>query len=261
MNIDEYAKYDALGLAELLSGGHVARKELAEAAARGMEAVNPAINAVVETYSDRIDSLDEKTLGDGPFRGVPFLMKDVFGHEAGRKIEFGSRLCKDMIVQTDTHYYRLLRASGVNILGRSAAPEYSMSGTTEGALYGNTSTPWKRGYSAGGSTGGGMAAVVGGIVPIAHGSDIAGSIRVPASFCGGVGLKPSRRRLSCGPMLDENGFGLAQNFVQTKTIRDTAAMLDCMSVPQVGDPFVIPKPAESYASLIRQKSPRLRIGW
>src|SRR5205823_10441764 len=166
-----------------------------------------------------------------------------------------------MIVQTDTHYFRLLRASGVNILGRSAAPEYSMSGTTEGALYGNSSTPWKRGYSAGGSTGGGMAAVVAGIVPIAHGSDIAGSIRVPASYCGGVGLKPSRGRISYGPMLDELGYGLAQNFVQVKSVRDAAAMLDCLAVPQAGDPFVIPKPAEAYAELIRRKPARLRIGW
>src|SRR5215831_4714571 len=131
MNIDEYAKYDALGLAELVSRRHVSPKELAETAARAMEAINPTIHAVVETYPDRIDSLDEKTMGDGPFRGVPFLVKDVFGHEAGRKIEFGSRLCKDMIVQTDTHYFELMRASGVNILGRSAALEYSMFGTTE----------------------------------------------------------------------------------------------------------------------------------
>src|SRR6059036_2847680 len=261
MNLNEYAKYDALGLAELVSRRHVSPKELAETAARAIEAINPAINAIVETYPDRIDSLDEKILGDGPFRGVPFLMKDVFGHEAGRKIEFGSRLCKDVIVQTDTHYYQLLRASGVNILGRSAAPEYSMSGTTEGALYGNTSNPWKYGYSAGGSTGGGQAAVVAGIVPIAHGSDIGGSIRIPASFCGGVGLKPSRGRVSFGPMLDENGYGLAQNFVQTKSVRDAAAMLDCLAVPQPGDPFVIPKPTESYATLARRDPPRLRIGW
>src|SRR5437899_7448174 len=261
MNIDEYAKYDALGLAELVSRKQVSPKELAETAARAMEAINPAINAVVETYPDRIDSLDEKTLGDGPFRGVPFLMKDVFGHEAGRKIEFGSRLCKGMIVQTDTHYCELLRASGVNILGRSAAPEYSMSGTTEGALYGNTSTPWKSGYSAGGATGGGMAAVAAGIVPMAHGSDIAGSIRIPASFCGGVGLKPSRGRVSFGPMMDENGYGLGQNFVQTRSVRDAAAMLDCLAVPQVGDPFLIPKPAESYAALARQRPRPLLIGW
>jgi amidase len=188
-------------------------------------------------------------------------MKDVFGHEAGRRIVFGSRLCKDMRVTADTHVCELLKASGVNILGRSSAPEYSMAGTTESALHGNTSTPWKQGYSAGGSSGGAMAAVVAGIVPIAHGTDIAGSIRIPASYCGGVGLKPSRGRVSYGPMLDENGFGLGQNFVQTKTVRDAAAMLDCLSVPQPGDPFFIPKPVESYAVLARQKPPRLRIGW
>jgi amidase len=261
MNLTEYASFDASGLAALVAGKQVSPKELATTAAAAIAAINPAINAVVETYPDRIESLDEQRLGNGPFRGVPFLMKDVFGHEAGRKIEFGSRLCRGMIAQQDTHYCELVRASGVNILGRSAAPEYSMSGTTEGALYGNTSNPWRAGYSAGGSTGGGMAAVIAGIVPIAHGSDIGGSIRIPASYCGGVGLKPSRGRVSFGPMLDELGYGLAQNFVQVKSVRDAAAMLDCLAVPQPGDPFAIPKPAEAYAALIKRKPARLRIGW
>jgi amidase len=261
MKLPEYASYDALGLAGLVARGDVSPRDLAETAAAAIAAINPAINAVVETYPDRIEKLDERTLRRGPFRGVPFLMKDVFGHEAGRKIEFGSRLCRDLIVQQDTYYCELIRASGVNILGRSAAPEYSMSGTTEGALYGNTCTPWRAGYSAGGSTGGGMAAVIAGIVPIAHGSDIGGSIRIPASYCGGVGLKPSRGRISYGPMLDELGYGLAQNFVQVKTVRDAATMLDCLAVPQAGDPFLIPKPSEPYAVLIRRKPARLRIGW
>jgi amidase len=190
----------------LVSTQQVTPKELAETAARAIEAVNPAINAVVETYPDRIEGLDGKTLGDGPFYGVPFLMKDVFGHEAGRKIEFGSRLCEGMVAQTDTYLCRLFKAAGVNILGRSAAPEYSMSGTTESALYGNTSTPWKRGYSAGGSSGGGMAAVVAGMylsrtVPI---SPDRSAFR-PASAAG-VGLKPSRGRIAFGPMVDENPF-------------------------------------------------------
>ncbi len=261
MNLSEYANFDALGLAALVAREQVSPRELARTAARAIAAINPRVNAVVETYPDRIDSLDEKTLGAGPFRGVPFLMKDVFGHEAGRKIEFGSRLCRGMVAQQDTFFCELLRAAGLNILGRSAAPEYSMSATTEGALYGNTSTPWRHGYSAGGSTGGGMAAVIAGMVPIAHGSDIGGSIRIPASFCGGVGLKPSRGRVSFGPMLDENGYGLAQNFVQTKSVRDAATMLDCLAVPQPGDPFIIPKPGEPYAALTRKKAPPLRIGW
>src|SRR5438477_4030933 len=261
MKLEEYAGHDALGLAALVASKQVTPTELAATAAAAIAAINPAVNAVVETYPDRIEALDERSLGHGPFRGVPFLMKDVFGHEAGRKIEFGSRLCRGMIAQQDTHLCQLFRAAGVNILGRSAAPEYSMSGTTEGALYGNTSTPWRSGYSAGGSTGGGMAAVIAGIVPIAHGSDIGGSLRIPASFCGGVGLKPSRGRVSFGPMVDENGYGLAQNFVQVKSVRDAAAMLDCVAVPQPGDPFVIPKPSEQYSALAKQRPPRLRIGW
>jgi len=261
MKLTEYARYDALGLAKLVADGEVMPRELAALAARAIAAVNPELNAVVETYADRLESLDERTLGAGPFRGVPFLIKDVFGHEAGRKIEFGSRLCRGMVAEQDTAYCRLVKAAGVNIIGRSAAPEYSMAGTTEGALYGNTSTPWRKGYSAGGSTGGGTAAVVAGIVPLAHGSDIGGSIRIPASFCGGVGLKPSRGRVSFAPMIDEGGYGLAQNFVQTKTVRDAAAMLDCLAVPQPGDPFVIPQPQKSYTELILSPAPRLRIGW
>ena len=261
MNLTEYARYDALGLAQLVADGELTPTELARLAAQAIEVANPEVNAVVETYPDRIESLDERALGSGPFRGVPFLMKDVFGHEAGRKIEFGSRLCRGMLAEQDTAYCRLVKAAGVNVIGRSAAPEYSMAGTTEGALYGNTSTPWRKGYSAGGSTGGGMAAVVAGMVPIAHGSDIAGSIRMPASFCGGVGLKPSRGRVSFAPMLDENGFGLAQNFVQTKTVRDAATMLDCLAIPQPGDPFLIPRPAQSYAELIRAPARPLRIGF
>ena len=261
MNLSEYSRHDALGLAERVARGEVTPTELARLAAQAIALVNPQVNAVVETYADRIESLDERTLGHGPFRGVPFLMKDVFGHEAGRKIEFGSRLCRGMVAEQDTAYCRLVKAAGVNIIGRSAAPEYSMAGTTESALHGNTSTPWRHGYSAGGSTGGGMAAVVAGMVPIAQGTDIAGSIRMPASFCGGVGLKPSRGRTSFAPMLDENGFGLGQNFVQTKSVRDAATMLDCLAVPQPGDPFVIPKPARPYAELMHEPAPPLRVGF
>jgi amidase len=261
MTLSEYAAHDALGLADLVQRGEVSPRELARLAASAIDAINPAVNAVVETYPDRIEDLDERRLGTGPFRGVPFLIKDFFGHEAGRVVEFGSRLCRGMIATQDTYLCEMFRASGLNIIGRSAAPEYSMAGTTETALHGNTSTPWKRGFSAGGSTGGGMAAVVAGMVPVAHGSDIAGSIRVPASFCGGVGLKPSRGRVSLGPLQDENGYGLGQNFVQTRSVRDAAAMLDCLSVPQVGDPFLIPKPAESYAALARHRPRPLRIGW
>lgn len=261
MNLAEYARYDATGLAALVAEGEVTPKELAATAAAAIARANGAVNAVVETYPDRIEALDVSTLGNGPFRGVPFLIKDVFGHEAGRLCESGSRLAKGFRPEVDSHLALLLRAAGFNILGRSNAPEYSISCTTENALYGNTSTPWRKGYSAGGSTGGGMAAVVAGMVPIAQGGDIAGSIRVPASWCGGVGLRPSRGRMPAGPLQDEGGFGLLSNFVQSKSVRDTAAALDCLAVPQVGDPFPVPRPSESYAVLARRPALRLRIGF
>lgn len=261
MTLDEYTQHDALGLAGLVAAGEATPRELAALAMQAIAAVNPVVGAVVETYPDRIDDLDETTLGDGPFRGVPFLMKDVFGHEAGRKMEWGSRLCEGLVTTVDSAYCSLVKAAGVNVIGRSAAPEYSMAGTTEGALYGNTSTPWREGFSAGGSTGGGMAAVIAGMVPIAQGSDIGGSIRIPASYCGGVGLKPSRGRISFGPTLDENGYGLAQTFVQTKTVRDAAAMLDGLAIPQVGDPFLIPRPATSWSALATRAPRPLRIAY
>ncbi len=260
MDLTEYARYDALALAELVAKKQVSPKELAQTAARAIEAANPTLNAVVETYPDRIEDLDEKTLGDGPFRGVPLLIKDVFGHEKGRRIEFGSRLCRGMVVEAGTYLVDMLKTAGVNILGRSAAPEYSMSASTESAMFGNTSNPWKQGYSAGGSSGGAQAAVTSGIVPIAHGSDIGGSIRIPASLCGGVGLKPSRGRVSIGPVVDEGGFGYSMNFIQCKTVRDAAAMLDCLAHPQPGDPFIIPGPAEPYADIARRKAQPLKIG-
>jgi len=261
LTLAEYAAHDAIGLAELVRSKETTPKELAETAMRGIERINGDINAAVETYADRIAGLDDKSLGNGPFRGVPFLMKDVFGHEGGRKIEFGSRLCKGMVAEQDSYYCALVKAAGFNIVGRSAAPEYSLTGTTETALYGSTSTPWKKGYSAGGSSGGSASAVSAGIVPMAHGSDIGGSIRIPASWCGGVGLKPSRGRISFGPALDENGFGLAMNFVQVRTVRDAAAMLDCLAKPQTGDPFFIPRPEQPYQIVARKEPPRLRIGW
>jgi len=260
MNLAEYATYDALGLAELVAKKQVSPKELAATAAAAVDRIDGVLKSVVELYPDRIEELDATSLGSGPFRGVPFLMKDVFGHEQGRRIEFGSRLCEGMTVEVGTYFADMLKASGVNVLGRSAAPEYSMSATTESVMFGNTSNPWKRGYSAGGSSGGAQAAVLAGIVPIAHGSDIGGSIRIPASLCGGVGLKPSRMRVSIGPVVDEGGWGYSINLVQAKSVRDVAAMLDCVSIPQAGDPFIIPRPEEPYATLARKPAGHLKIG-
>lgn len=260
MNLAEYASMDGLGLAALVRNGEVSPRELAQAAQAAMEAVDGQVKAVVETYPDRIETLDEAGLGDGPFRGVPFLIKDFLGHEKGRKTEFGSRLCEGYVADVTSNFCQAVKAAGCNILGRSNTPEYSITCTAENVLYGNTSTPWKLGHCAGGSTGGGAAAVAAGIVPVAHGSDIAGSIRIPAAWSGGVGMKPSRGMVSSGPVLDEWGFGLSMNFVQTKTMRDTAAMMDCIAVPFPGDPFVVQRPDRPFADFLTSPLPALKIG-
>ena len=261
MKLTEYAAHDALGLAELVRSRQVAPRELRESALRAIEALNRDLNAVIEIYPDGAPASNTSAVPEGRFVGVPFLVKDVGLHFEGIKCEFCSRLCEGMVAPADSHYARLVKATGVDIVGRTNTPEYSMSGTSENLLYGNTSTPWMKGCSASGSTGGGAAAVAAGIAPIAHGSDIGGSIRGPAAWCGGVGLKPSRGRISSGPFFDEWGHGMSMTFVQTRTMRDTAAMLDCLAIPQPGDPFVIERPAEPYASYLKRPSSRLRIAY
>jgi amidase len=261
MTLSEYAGLDATALAALIRQGEVSASEVALLAAQAIALANPKINAVVETYDDRISGLDETQLGNGPFRGVPILIKDVRGNEKGRKVEFGSRLAQGYICEGDTHLAEMFRGSGVNIVGRSNAPEYSIATSTENLLYGNTSTPWREGYSAGGSSGGAASAVAAGGVPMAHGSDIGGSLRIPASWCGCIGLKPSRGRVSAGPQVDEGGFGLSMNFAQTKTMRDTAALLDILSVPQPGDPFHIPVPECGFTPWLTRQPEPLRIAW
>ena len=179
MRPEEYANYDALGLADLVRSGDINTKEIAIACAETIDSANHIINAVVEVYEDRIENPDIEINENGIFRGVPFLIKDAGGHEKGRKIENGSRLCKGMVAKFDTNFALMLRNSGVNIIGRSNAPEFSIATSTENLLYGNTSTPWRTCYSSGGSSGGAAASVAAGIVPMAHGTDIAVQYEYP----------------------------------------------------------------------------------
>jgi amidase len=246
MNLTEYARYDGIHLADLIRNKEVTAKELAALVLAGVQKINPAINAVIELYDDRVDKADDLVLPEKPFSGVPFFLKDLGAAEAGKPQDMGSRLAKGYVANTDAYLTTRFKGAGTIILGRTTTPELGLAATTESILTGATRNPWDLGLIAGGSSGGSAAAVAAGILPVAHASDGGGSIRIPAACCGVVGLKPSRGRVSTGPDADERLFGLAQEFVVSRTVRDTAAMMDAVSMPAPGDPYVIIQPRRPY---------------
>jgi amidase len=261
MNLAEYARYDGLDLADLIRKKEVTARELAESALEGVQKTNPAINAIIEVYDDRIEKADERQLPKTPFCGVPFFLKDLGSAEAGKLQEMGSRLAKGFEADTDAYLTTRFKEAGTIILGRTTTPELGLAATTESILTGATRNPWDLNLIAGGSSGGSAAAVAAGIVPVAHASDGGGSIRIPAACCGVVGLKPSRGRVTCGPEADERLFGLVQEFVVSRTVRDTAAMLDAVSKPAPGDPYVIIQPRRPYFEEIGVPTEKLRIAF
>ncbi len=226
-----------------------------------VEKVNPRINAVIEVYLDRIEGLDDQAISADQFAGVPFLMKDIGAGESGRRQEMGSRLVKGHVADHDSFLTELFKKAGLNLLGRTTTPEFALGISTESALTGATRNPWNLEIMAGGSSGGSAASVAAGVVPMAHGSDNGGSIRIPASACGLVGLKPSRGRVSLGPDFGESWLGMLQEFVSSRTVRDTALMLDAVSGPILGDPFVIVQPVRPYAQEVNAPTGKLRIAW
>ena len=225
MSFKEYADYDGLGLADLVTRGEVSPPELLEAAIARTEAHNPVINAVVYKAYDEARAAAKSDLPDGPFKGVPFLVKDIQLMVAGWPRTSGSRFCKDLIDNEDSGLMRRYRSSGVVTFGKTNLPEFGITGTTESALFGACRNPWNPNHMTGGSSGGSAAAVAAGIVPMAHSGDGLGSIRIPASCCGLVGLKVTRDR---NPHLPD-GYDFAQgnvvDHVVTRTVRDSAAML------------------------------------
>ncbi len=255
MNLDDYARYDGLGLAALVRKGEVSAAELAAAARLGIEKVNPALNAVI----GEIDAQAPSSAG-GPFAGLPFLIKDLVIHAEGVRCDMGSRLVDNSFVSPhDTELMRRFKAAGFVAIGRTNTPEFGFASTTEPVLYGPTRNPWNVERSAGGSSGGSCAAVAAGIVPIAHANDGGGSIRIPAAMCGVVGLKPTRGRTPTGPEFGQPLHGLGIEHVVTRTVRDCAAVLDSVQGPGIGDPFIIPPPTRAYASEIATEPGRLRI--
>jgi amidase len=261
MNLEEYSSCDGVALAELVRKREVSPKELVRLFVEAVEKVNPQINAVIEVYKDRVEGLDDHVVLAGPFAGVPFLMKDIGAGEGGRLQESGSRLMKGHIVDKDSFLTTLFKRAGLTIMGRTTTPEFALGISTESELMGATRNPWNLDTSCGGSSGGSGASVAAGIVPMAHGSDNGGSIRIPASACGLVGLKPSRGRVSLGPDIGEMWPGMLQEFVLSKTVRDTALTLDMVSKPAAGDPFIITQPVRPYAEDVNAPMRQLRIAW
>ena len=261
MDLSEYAQYDAVGLAELVKRKQVTAKELGRLFLIAVEKVNPKINAVIETYAERVEALEDRPLPTGPFAGVPFLLKDLGATENGKRQECGSRLMKGYVADKDSFLTTRFKQAGLTLLGRSATPEFGLAGTTESILTGATRNPWNLEMLAGGSSGGAAASVAAGIIPIAHASDGAGSIRIPASACGLVGLKPSRGRVTQGPDSAERLDGMVQEFAVSRTVRDTAVMLDAVSQPAPGDPFVIVQPQRPYRQEVNASSGKLRVAW
>lgn len=259
MDVAEYLQYDALGLAELVRNREVATAELADCALALAADWNPRINALAELFDDVVASLAAAPL-DGRFSGVPFLIKDLVLQAEGRRSEMGSRLGQGLVAPADSDLMARFRQSGLITLGRTTAPEMGYNVATETVAFGATRNPWDVSRSPGGSSGGSAAAVAAGIVPLAHANDGGGSIRIPASCCGLVGLKPGRGRVPIGPGAADGLGGLGIEFVLTRTVRDCAAMLDAVQGPGIGDPYIIAPPDRPYAESL-QPPAGLRIAF
>lgn len=270
--MEELSRLDATAQGELIRAGDVTARELAEAAVARLESLNPTLNAVVhldlDGAVDRAASLDDGDGpggdGDGPFRGVPFLTKDLLCREAGRPFHEGNQHLKEIgyVSEYDQVLAIRFRGAGLVSLGRTNVPEFGMRPVCEPLAYGPTNNPWDLAHSPGGSTGGGAAAVAAGIVAIAHANDVGGSIRTPASHCGLVGLKPSRGRSSMAPDFFDVMGGLNEELVVTRSVRDTAAALDAFtSRPETGDWYPTWPAPPSYAAEVGIDPGRLRIGF
>jgi len=260
MNLSEYANLDAVDLARLVAKGDVRPAELAALALEAADAVNPAVNAVVEQWVPEEADLATATSTNGPLAGVPFLIKDLAIQMAGRRCELGSRLAEGLVAADDSLLMRHYRRAGLVTVGRTTTPEMAFSTETESVQQGATRNPWNLRLSAGGSSGGSGAAVAAGIVPIAHATDAAGSIRVPAAYNGLFGLKPTRGRTSNGPALDEVFGGLGVQLGLSRSVRDSAALMDAVQGYSRGDPYYTPAPAEGFLSQVGRDPGRLRIG-
>ena len=256
----ELASLDATAQAELVRRREVTSLELIEAAIARVENVNPAINAVVLKMYDQARAAARAPLPAGPFSGVPFLVKDFLAEYAGVPFTEGTAYLGNYVPTEDSELVRRYKRAGLVFIGKTNTPELAVGPTTEPRLFGPTRNPWDTGRTAGGSSGGAAAAVAARMVPLAHASDGGGSIRNPASQTGLVGLKPSRGRVSIGPEWGESWAGMIAEFAVTRSIRDTAALLDVLAGPMPGDPFLVQRPSRPYRIEAKAPPEPLRIG-
>lgn len=259
--MDDYSEYDGLGLGELVRTGQVTPSELVEAAITRIQRHNPVLNAVVYNGFEDARRWAKGPLPDGPFKGAPFLIKDLPLPVAGWPRGQGSRFARNMVDAEDGGLTRRYREAGVVPIGKSATSEFGIVGSTETAAHGPCRNPWNPGYTAGGSSGGSASAVAAGIVPVAHAADGLGSIRIPAACCGLVGLKVTRDRVPNLPDGFDYAMGFCVDHVVTRTVRDSAAMLDATDAPEPGSPYQPPAKARPYMEEVGANPGRLRIAW
>jgi amidase len=261
MSFAEYSDYDGLGLAALVARREISAAELVEAAIERIERHNGALNAVVYKAYDEARAATAGAPPEGPFRGAPMLIKDLGVKVAGWPNTHGSRFARDIVDEADSGLVRRYRESGAVLLGKTNTPEYGITGTTESAFLGPCRNPWNTGHIAGGSSGGSASAVAAGMVPVAHASDGLGSIRIPAACCGLVGLKVTRDRNPNLPDGYDYAYGLVVDHVVTRTVRDSACMLDVTGHAEPASPYPAPPKARPYLEEILLSPGSLRIAW
>jgi amidase len=260
MTID-FHQLDALGTADLIRRREISPRDAVQAAIGRIEAVNPQLNAVVLRMFDRALGDADGDIPDGPFRGVPFLLKDLLTWYAGEPISSGSRLFQGWVAPSDSEMTRRYRRAGLIVVGKTNTPEFGLVPFTESELLGVCRNPWNPEVTVGGSSGGSGAAVASGMVPMAGGGDGGGSIRIPASCCGLFGLKPTRGRTPTGPVNGELWRGATVEHVITRSVRDSAAVLDAVAGPDVGAPYFAPPPERPFLDEVRTPPGRLRIAF
>jgi Asp-tRNA(Asn)/Glu-tRNA(Gln) amidotransferase A subunit family amidase len=259
LSFADYVSHDALGLADLVRSGDTSANELLDIALERIDAANSSINAVVDVFADTARAQIAQGLPDGPFTGVPFLLKDLFIDLAGTTTTSGAVFLKDTVAKRDSTVAERYRNAGLVIFGKTHSCEFGGSPTTESQLYGVTRNPWDLKYSAGGSSGGTSAAIAAGILPAANGSDAGGSIRSPAAACGLFGLKPTRGRAPLGPARFDGGGGIATVHALTRSVRDSAALLDAVAGPELGASYASPVQSGLFLDEVRQEPKRLRV--